>query len=824
MDEPTPPTVHAATHPTDRKGLVVHPIVVLVVVALACVLASRIAVHTMFVRASLVSFWPASAIALLAVFALHRWAYVGIFVGMAIVGFIWTNELGEPLARLSFVGVLVFALGATVEAFVGFIMCQHLGRRAHLSATVTGMASFVLAPGAVASLVGAAATMLAACLVWKLPWSMAPVFFLVRWLGATTCMALAAPFVSMFQSPPEERRARTRLLTLPLLLVLAVVTSIHMLVEQNRRHNLRMEFERDATTLRDAIDSRLTSHIELLFSVRSMIALHGPTQDAMHRFVQPLRARLPGIQAVEWVPRVRRDERAAQEERLRREAFPTFTITEQSADAKFVVAGDRAEYFPVQYIEPMEGNSTALGFDLGSRANRRNALEQARDVGRHVATGRILLVQETKRQYGLLMVLPHYDPELPKDAAVEQRRSNLRGFVVGVFRIGDILTSALSGKSWSRMDIAVEDENASPDERIFCLLDNDVDTMQECRADAPLHRPLFEVNESLAMGERMLRLRFSPSDRFLVERTNLNILLVHGLMCAIAIFIAAFFIVFSHRLALTNRLTLRTAELERSHVSLAKAKNAAEAANEAKGAFLSMVSHELRTPLSVILGYSELVAEDIASGQSSRALAAVERIRSSGEHLSAIINDVLDIARIEAGRLEIFPEDFDVPQLVRDLVQTFEPLVKKQGLELRVEVDETVGEMHADPLRVRQILYNLLGNAVKFTINGSVTVSVASDQAETGKHIVFRVSDTGIGIAKVDQEKLFRPFVQIDSSMARKYSGTGLGLSIVQHCVHAMNGTIELTSEVGVGTTFTVRLPHHVEVQQNSNETEVESP
>jgi len=248
------------------------------------------------------------------------------------------------------------------------------------------------------------------------------------------------------------------------------------------------------------------------------------------------------------------------------------------------------------------------------------------------------------------------------------------------------------------------------------------------------------------------------------------------------------------------------------------AREAAEAANRAKSTFLANVSHELRTPLNAIIGYSELLQEEAGDLGHTDLIPDLDKIRLSGSQLLAIINDVLDLSKIEAGRMELHLETFDLERVVEDVVATSRPLVARNDNTLHLELPAGLGAMRADQAKVRQILLNLVGNAAKFTTGGSITLAVDREPGGAGDGgldpdgrgtgwIRFRVADTGIGIAPARLEQLFEPFVQADPSATRKYGGTGLGLAISRHFCQMMGGQISAESTPGQGATFFVRLP-----------------
>ena len=257
-------------------------------------------------------------------------------------------------------------------------------------------------------------------------------------------------------------------------------------------------------------------------------------------------------------------------------------------------------------------------------------------------------------------------------------------------------------------------------------------------------------------------------------------------------------------------------EMKQHEAELAAARDAADEANRTKSSFLANMSHELRTPLNAIIGYSEILQEDAADKDDKAPIDDLQKIESAGRHLLGLINNILDLSKIEAGKMDVFIEAVDIQALVKEVLSIVKPLADKSGNVIEMICPADIGSFRSDQTKVKQCLLNLLSNANKFTSKGTLTLAVAR---EGNSQVTFRVSDSGVGMTQEQLGRLFQAFSQADASTTKRFGGTGLGLAITRHFCTMLGGDVTVESTPGTGSTFTIRLP-----DQETAPAAVESP
>lgn len=666
--------------------------------------------------------------------------------------------------------------------------------------------------------------------------------------------------------------------------------------------SIRRDFQTEMELRYTSLVRELNQQKEILFGIRGLFyASKNVSRDEFNAYVAPVQQRYPELQAVEWIPRVRHSERRAFEEAARSEGFSTYSINEINEKGRAVPAGKREEYFPVYYLYPLFGNEVVLGYDLGSNPVRLEAINESRESGRDVVSSRIQLLQDSSQQFAYLHIIPVYNQFSATAAA---RKKNLKGFVLGVFRIADIFTSALFKVSRQGLGLNMDliDESANDENSMLYY--------HKARASGP-SRLDFAYQKSLIIGGRQWTLRGWATEDFVNRQRTMGPYLVLAAGLVITLLLVAFlwesrkevevsrsamdsiidaslhpiimiddqarvtlfnpaaedmfgytadevmgknvkmlmpepyheehdayvsrfmrtreakiigkgrevvgkrrdgsmFPIFlsvsemphaSRNLGRFLGMLIDITELKQAQEELLAAKEEAESANRMKSEFLNVMSHELRTPLTVILGYMPLLMNPVDTMDSTMVSEIAREMNKSGKHLLTLINDLLDLSKIEAGAMGLELQQVEAQEIIKDVAEAFAEQMDAKTLVLDWYAEPQ--KVYADPVRFRQILYNLVGNAVKFTDQGGINIRAA----RSGDMMVFHVGDTGIGIAVEDQKRIFDAFRQADSSASRKAEGTGLGLAITQKLVEMQGGWISVHSRPGEGSTFTFTLP-----------------
>jgi signal transduction histidine kinase/CheY-like chemotaxis protein len=623
----------------------------------------------------------------------------------------------------------------------------------------------------------------------------------------------------------SSRLSSSRLASgLPVIAATIIGSALSFCVERSLRLRNRQKLLEDlahaAEPRAKAVREQILKSMEVLHSIASFHATRaGISREEFRAFVRGALARQPALQALSWDPRVPRKQRASWEARARAEGFPDFNFTEKEAQNRILPASSRHEYYPVYFLETLEKNQMALGFDVYSEKLRRLALEKARDTGRVTATPPLRLAQEKGSQLGFLVFQPVYRNECRR---LEDRRLNLAGFAVAAFRICDLVEPSLRELSDRGLTVRIVDAQ-------------DARVIYERPGGRPAEIPAWSSRLDVADQNWILEIRASLE--YSRSRGHARPWWAGAIGLAITGLAAAYLWREGRRAAeiadkvkaatidlsaeildrkraeaelerakesLDLRVRERTAELAKVNSSLLEeivirkeAEAAAAAASKTKSEFLANMSHEIRTPMNSILGYSQILQRDAELTPFQRD--ALATISSSCDHLLNLINNILDLSKIDAGRMDLTISEFDVTALTYEVTALFQNECEEKRIGLRTIGPQTDTNVFVkgDEGKLRQVLINLLGNAVKFTAIGRVTLRVSVDEK---RHWQFEIEDTGPGIPLDLQERVFEPFQQ--GPNAQHSGGSGLGLAIAQRQVKIMGGTLRVRSTPGEGAAF----------------------
>jgi signal transduction histidine kinase len=621
---------------------------------------------------------------------------------------------------------------------------------------------------------------------------------------------------------------RSPALVLAVSLLLTAAASAFVGYTGHQRDVARFENAVQAAT--DRIRTRLATYEALLYGTRGLFAASTEvSRDDFGEFVAELALaeRFPGIQGIgftRWLNPPGRDTAPA--------ALGAALRANGSPARQLWPVGPRAEYHAIVFLEPLDRrNTAALGYDMSTEPRRHAAMARARDTGKPAASALVVLKQEieSQQQAGFLVYLPVYAGAGPP-TTVDERRARLRGFVYAPFRAGDLLAGIFGSEEEPRVAFRLYDAPATPADSAGAGpgtrgLGGGPPRVQRARAGDTLAARDTAAARLLADSRRLpgvpaVRPRRSPIPLD-AEWTRAEQLVAFG---------RRWTLVFTptggrdvgggtrNAYALALLGTLLSLALARVTASEVRARQRAEKSDALRSRFFAAMSHELRTPINAVLGYNDLLLSGVYGPVADAQVAGIERSQRAARHLLELVNDVLDLSKLEAGKVEIEAETVRLDALLEDLLATIRPMAAERGCDLALEGSGCAATLRTDPRRLRQVLLNLLSNATKF--GAGQPVAVRCRRLARGEHpegrpvraasalppaaLVVEVADGGPGIAAADQERIFEEFVQLPGGSA---GGTGLGLPISRRLAELLGGALWVHSVPGHGATFSVVLP-----------------
>ena len=722
--------------------------------------------------------WPPSGIALASILLGGARLWPGVVVGSFFVNVAtsWDASTPEALVR-SLAIALAIAGGAALQAVAGaWLIRRFVGYRNIFTQEVDVVR--ILLYGAplsclVNSLIGVGTLWLAGLIpVPNLLFN-----WWTWWVGDSIGVLIFTPLICAWALPRQQWLSRQIALTLPLVAMFAAVVGLFFYVSSREQGRLQAEFDRTTQQVAASFQARLDNDLSILDSINGLFSVSDTiSARQFHDFVAPRLQGRSDIKALEWQPLITDGKRAAFEQAMRAAGYPAFRIWQKDAQGRDVPAAQRAEYVPVAYVEPLEGNGVAVGYDNESEPTRRAAVLHAAATGRTSATARIRLVQETGEQWATILFSPVF-----RTGAGSGDPGALRGYAVAVFRLGDLAQSSMKQAAAAGLELRLMD-NSLPAEQVV---------LSQSGGAGPLKPRQIAQSRliSVRVAERQWQLEFILPADYLVSHRSWQAwgLLAVGLLITGLLGILILVLIgreskveelVQHR---TSALRAAQQDLERSNAELEQ--------------FAYVASHDLQAPLRSIVGFGQLLQSDYKGRFDADADSYIGFMVKSAGQMQSLIRDLLTYSRI--GRGSALGGNADCGQVLAEVLAQLQPLIQERGALISHDPLPVVA---CAPVELGQIFRNLIGNAIKFQPAGNRPQIHIGAERDDGPYWRLSVRDNGIGIDARYRERIFQMFQRLHAS--DQFEGTGIGLAICRKIVQRHGGRLWVESEPGRGSTF----------------------
>jgi|GEM_PF-1295607 len=586
-------------------------------------------------------------------------------------------------------------------------------------------------------------------------------------------------------------------LAIVLVFLIAMTTWIaaYTMVYQSSQRTQANKLEESAISIRDELLERINDYkVGIEFGRRFYESSNEVTRSEWSTYFSEknLDEHFPGVLGFGIVQHVEPENLDEYLDQVRADGAPGYQV---HAHPGFEIS-DSVPYYLIKYMEPSSKNRMAWGLNVAARPENRIVYDQARDKGSLCVSDPIQLFQTGVREWGLVFALPVYKAGMVTDT-VEQRREAILGWVVSSVGLSHFFKGEWQ-QEWDSFEIQLTTLPAADHDRGQVIYRSSMASDEQIEEVHSTNIPMHVENQSL-----VLNVKSKHAQRAWVTSKSSVEVLITGFLITLLLTMITWSVTRTKakaiRIAGSMTTSIRESEYRQRLLALQ-----ADSANRAKSDFLANMSHEIRTPMTAILGYGELLEDNITDETNEGCIEAIAAIQRSGKHLMMIINDVLDLSKVESGKLKVHLDQCEILDTVKDVYTSLMIGARAKGLDLSVHFANPVpASIKTDAYRVKQILINLVGNAIKYTDEGSVRLVLDFDENQ----IRFSIEDTGSGVSEKDIQGIFNPFEQIDNSVSRRYEGTGLGLTISQRLAYLLGGDIEVESTKGVGSVFSLVIP-----------------
>lgn len=732
-------------------------------------------------------FLPAGiAIAALIIWGVHLWP--GIFLGSLVLSILLFIENGAVSAN-SIITAFLIAIGATLQALCGNWLIQRYLNSQITLASERDIFQFMLLAGPISCTIGAS---LASIGLYQAGIIVSQDFFFSwfnSWIGNIVGIAISAPLVFIIYARPRSLwNSRKIVVAIPLVLMLITVITLSLWIKRIEQAQIQFDFKEISVHSLEKLRSSFSSYLDSVSSIeRFYSASENVSRDEFRKFVSKNLEVKKGINGLSWNPIIKQAALPVFEKSIQAEGFKNFKVRERDTSGELINVSNRDEYIVVNFIEPFNNNKKAMGFDVSSNPIRRKALNQARDTGLPVATGRITLVQEQGEQSGILLFHPIYSQI---SESLNSRQKNIKGFAVGVFRVGDIVDAVVANQYRNNLIVKIFDQAAGENQQLYGPTDNMDST--------------FSYQESFEIGGRTWLIKTFPSQSYLISHDTFQAWFVLILGLLFSSVLGAFLLAMSgNSYLLENKVKARTKDLKENenkllqiNQTLASSNAELERTNIELDQYAFVASHDLKSPLQAINKLASWVEEDCGDSIPEESRRHLSTLKDRANRMEKLLSDLLMFSRISR-------EEYKLEEVnLKDLSENIYSLnAIPEAFRLETVACNTSIIIPRIPLEIS--LRNLVNNVVKHHDKNSGFIRITYENREN-KHIIS-VIDDGPGIPIDLQEKSLQMFQTLKSR--DDLEGSGLGLSIVKKSVERFTGLVKIISNGTRGTTVELHWP-----------------